>query len=435
MKSLHKLSLGLAIFFNLLISRGVFAQESLPPRPQVLTLAAVSGVESRGLKAVIPLWEKEKGIRIRLIEYPYHSLYEKLVTTLQVGVPTFDLIMIDDPWMPKFGSNAWLVPLDEAFGYRRDSDIFPIAYDVCTWPPPRGPIPPGDRDKSPHLFALPLVGNVEIFMYRKDVLSGPGSWEDVLAAARKVHDPRKPLFGFVIRGAKGNPVISQFFPILLSFGGRIFDENWRVVLNSKEALRALQFFAQKLKTYAPPGVEAFDAAERSREIAAGRGAQATVWPAEITDIVENPKVSSVVGKMGYTVIPAGPGGIQAPLLGFWLLGIPRSSKNQAWAFEFLKWVTSPKTQRAYAEAGGIPFRKSLLFDPKLGQKFPFFKALAGSLEAPAFWRPRTEEWFAVEAILGTYVNAALAGQLSPEEALQRAAAEIHAHMKEAGYYP
>ena len=91
-------------------------------------------------------------------------------------------------------------------------------------------------------------------------------------------------------------------------------------------------------------------------------------------------------------------------------------------------------QKPYALGGGIPFRKSVLEDVEMNKQFPFFKAMAASLAAPAEWRPRTQEWFAVEAILGTHVNAALAGLESPSDAIAKSATEIEKQMKEAGYY-
>ncbi len=408
--------------------------QALPPKPAKLTMAVVAGGETKGLKAILPLWEREKGVKIELVEFPYPTLYEKLVTTFQAKAATYDLLIADDPWMPKFGSEGWLVPLDKEFGYRRDPDIFPVVYDLGSWPPPRGPVPPTERGKTRQLYAITLVGNVEFFMYRKDLVSEPKTWDDVLANAKKVHNPSTPMYGFVIRGAKGNPVISEFTPVLLSFGGAIFDDTWKVVLNSDAARRALTFFTKDLKQYAPPGVENYDAAERAREVAVGRAAQGFIWPAEITDIVENPSVSKVRGKMGYTLAPRGPGNIHGPLIGNWLLGIPQGSRNKQWAYEFILWATGAQVQKPYATGGGIPFRKSVLLDAEMNKTFPFFKAMAASLEAPAHWRPRTQEWFAVEAILGTHVNAALAGLSTPQDAIAKAAAEIERHMRQAGYY-
>ncbi|HHY46503.1 MAG TPA: extracellular solute-binding protein [Firmicutes bacterium] len=419
---------------TLVLIFSVWVNAASPPKPKELSIAAVSGVEVRGLKAIAPIWEKETGIKLKIIEYPYASLYEKIVTAFQANVSTFDLIMLDDPWMPKFCSSGWLVPLDKEFGYTKDPDIFQVVYDLGSWPPPRGPVPPGEKGKPRHLYGITLVGNVEIFMYRKDLVPEPKTWAEVLANGKKIHNASKPLYGFVIRGAKGNPVISEFTPILMAFGGRIFDDNWKVVLNSPESIAALKFFAEDLKAISQPGCDAYDAGERAQEVAAGRGAQAEVWPAEVTDIVENPEVSKVVGKMAYTVVPAGPTGVRAPLMGNWLLAIPKASANKHWAYEFITWATSARIQKIYAENGGIPFRRSILMDPELNKKYPLFQAMARSLEAPAQWRPRTQDWFAAEAILGTYVNGTLAGQYKPEEAIAKAAAEIQKYMEEAGYY-
>ena len=183
---------------------GVFAgQAQEPAKPSVLKLAAVMGVETRGLKAITPLFEAQTGIKVKLIEYPYHSLYEKIVTMFQARMPAYDLIMLDDPWMPKFAAEEWLVPLDKDFGYKKDPDIYSAIYDLGTWPPPYGPMPPGEETKERHLYGVTIVGNVEMFMYRADLMPEPKTWSDVLMWAEKLYNPDKPFYGVVIRGRKG----------------------------------------------------------------------------------------------------------------------------------------------------------------------------------------------------------------------------------------
>src|SRR5207248_8918251 len=56
------------------------------------------------------------------------------------------------------------------------------------------------------------------------------------------------------------------------------------------------------------GSESIDAADRSRLMAIGQAYQSTVWPGEITEIVENSSVSQVKGKVSYIPMPAGPSG-------------------------------------------------------------------------------------------------------------------------------
>ena len=88
------------------------------------------------------------------------------------------------------------------------------------------------------------------------------------------------------------------------------------------------------------------------------------------------------------------------MIGNWLLGIPKASKNGQAAADFIKWLTSPEVQRQYVAKGGIPSRLSLLNDATLNEQNPYFAALAKSLQAGPNWRPRTDQWNAVETILG-----------------------------------
>jgi multiple sugar transport system substrate-binding protein len=401
-------------------------------KPAKLVIAAVAGNESLGLKAVAPMYERESGIKLEIVEMPYPTLYEKLVTTFQAGAATYDLVMLDDPWMPKFGTEGWLQPLDAGYGFKRDPDIADVIYDVGTWPPPRGPVPPSEKAKPKQLLGITIVGNVEMFMFRKDMSEAPKSWDEVLANAKKFNKPGQ-MAGYVVRGSATNPVVADFLPILWSFGGDVFDANWNVVIDSPASLRAVKFLVQDLKSVAPTGSENIDAADRSRLMAIGQAYQSTVWPGEVSGIVENPKVSKVIGKVGYVPMPAGPSGKGFGMMGNWLLAIPKASKNGRAGADFITWLTSPKVQRTYAESGGIPARKSILNDRALNEKNPYFAALAKSLEAVPNWRPRTDQWNAVETVLGTNLNAALAGLSTPEEAVKKAATEIRALMKKAGY--
>jgi ABC-type glycerol-3-phosphate transport system substrate-binding protein len=121
------------------------------------------------------------------------------------------------------------------------------------------------------------------------------------------------------------------------------------------------------------------------------------------------------------------------MMGNWLLGIPKGSANGSYAADFIKWLIKTDNMKTYVQNGGIPTRTSLLNDPTLGQANPYFPALAKSLAAPPNWRPRTDQWNAVETIYGTAVNQAIAGLKSPKDALTAAAAQIRTTMKQAGY--
>jgi multiple sugar transport system substrate-binding protein len=400
-------------------------------KPAKLTIAAVQGNEDIGLKAVAPMYERETGIKLEIVESPYDQLYEKLVNAFKANDSTFDLVMMDDPWMPKFGTDGSLQALDKTYGIQRDPDIAPVIYDVGTWPPPRGPVPPTEKNKEKQLLGVTVVGNVQMFMYRSDLTGEPKTYDDVLANAKAQNKPN--FAGYIVRGKKGNPIVADFLPILWSFGGDVFDENWNVKFDSPESVAAVRFLVQDLKSVAQTGPENTDAADRSRLMAIGQGYQSSVWPGEVAGIVGDPAVSKVIGKVGFIPIPAGKSGKGYGMMGNWLLGIPKGSKNGQAAADFIKWITKADIQKTYAQNGGIPARTSVLNDTSLHEKNPYFKPLAQALQVPPNWRPRTDKWNDVENILGTELNAALAGQKSADDAAKSAADQIRTLMKQAGY--
>ena len=69
----------------------------------------------------------------------------------------------------------------------------------------------------------------------------------------------------------------------------------------------------------------------------------------------------------------------------------------------------------------------------LRKKYPQYAVLADALQAPPKWRPRTDQWNQVETIIGTHLNAALAGSESAQDVVTKASAEIRTLMQGAGY--
>src|ERR1051325_5086251 len=70
-----------------------------------LTLAVNSGVEGEALKQAARDYETQTGVHINIAEFPYANLFEKELIDLNSRTGAYDLIMLDDPWFPKF---AWL---------------------------------------------------------------------------------------------------------------------------------------------------------------------------------------------------------------------------------------------------------------------------------------------------------------------------------------
>ena len=77
----------------------------------------------------------------------------------------------------------------------------------------------------------------------------------------KQADPAKQRYLLAMRGVSGNPIVTEWFPYLYSFGGSIFDDRWKVTFNSPEGIAALQLFVDLMK-YQPKDVANFDAPDQ-----------------------------------------------------------------------------------------------------------------------------------------------------------------------------
>lgn len=356
-----------------------------------------------------------------ILKLPGASLYEKVVIDMKNDVGTYDVIMIDDPIATQFQKADWLANLDDLYkkkGERLDPDIISTAVKLGRYP----------YTASGSLYALPHVGNVELFAYRRDIfsklgLSKPAKWDDVLVDARKISESEKDVFGVVFRGAKGNPIVAGFLPIYWAFGAKVLEGN-TPVLDSPQALNALNFFL-KLKEYAPEGVSMYSSAQVKDALYGGKAGIVTeVWPSWVPKL-NDPNESLVVNKVEVTTHP-GQVEKSSPMIGVWLLGIPKASKNHDAAFDFLLYITGKEMQiKMASEAGIAPTRDSVYQVADLISKYPWYPTQAAALKN-AVGRPRTTKWGELENVFGTYLQLALIGDNSAEEALK----EANARMKE-----
>jgi multiple sugar transport system substrate-binding protein len=386
-----------------------------------LTLAVNSGVEGDALKQAARDYEAQTGVHINIAEFPYANLFEKELIDLNARTGAYDLIMLDDPWFPKFATReslAELTPLYEKHGQKGpDEDFVSASIALCRHPYQTGA-----------LYALPYVGNSQLFFYRKDIfekhnLKEPSTWDDVLAAAKIISESETTgapdgsrLHGYVMRAAQGNAVVADFMPIFWAFGAEMFDANGKPTVNSPEGIKALKFMLE-LGRYSPPGYASFNADEVSAHLLQGTAAMSINWPAWISPF-SDPARSKVIGKMEFTTMPGASATGRAEI-GNWLIAIPRDAKNVDAAFDFLVWATSAEQMKRSALRGNPPTRKSVFTDTELLAKFPAYPAQLRSLESSRP-RPRTPLWNEIENAFGIFLSKANSGELSPEDAMNQA---------------
>ncbi len=391
-----------------------------------------------GFEKMADLYEEQNpNVRMKFSVFPYNGLYEKLTTEIPSGSKEFDIVLLDDPWVPLFYSNRYLTPLQEIeSGFEPDDEIIKYA-SVMRW----------NHDKSyttpdGTLYSLPINGNFQLFYYRKDLFeqaglpTPPKTWEDVKTAADALYDPEKPLYGYVLRGQRGNGLVFNWIPVLRSFGGGIFVDppnDWRVRIADDNAVAALENYLSLLE-WTPPGSGDIGQSDMISMFATGRAVQGIAVAAASAQM-DNPDISTIPGKMQYTVTPKSKNGEHTPLLGMWVMGIPSSisDERKQTAFEFMKWATSYEAQMKYVEFGSIPVRSDVLFsDLAKKEDYRFLEGMAESFDLVSE-RPRIPEWFEIEDIMGLHLNRAVTGEETAEEALSAIEQKVVDLLESEGY--
>ncbi len=374
------------------------------------------------------LWEKQTGNKIEYRIFTYGGLLEKTLSAAQAKSNEFDLITLNQFWASKFYEGGFVVPFaDIDPNFKWPSAV--ITYrDFGRW------------DKKSRWFSasgdvlsLPVNGNIQLFAYRGDLfqekgLKVPQTWDDVVAAARALHNPSKPLFGYCQRGQKSTTSISwDFNAFLRGHGGNWFanvPQDWTPTINSDKALQALDTYLS-LKQFAPPNVVNIGQPEQFTLFQSGRLAQTIIVSAGYSGM-DDPNSSTVVDKVEWTRVPKPPNGQHASTLGIWLMGISSFSPKptQKVALDFLTWYVSRDAQMAGAEAGGIPVRADV-YNSGLANltKFRYMKAVGSSTP---YLQRFIEMSFSQEVIdvLELRLNQALVGELQPKQALETMQSEL-----------
>ncbi len=398
----------------LVITAALSAAGSREADVTTLTIAGRDGAFGDAMERAVETYMQENpDVRFEILKLSGPELMEQTVIELRGGTGAFDLILIDDPFLPRVQEAGWLVNLDDMFAQRGleiDPDLVENMVDIGRYPYPGG-----------DLYALPHVGNVALFAYRQDILEKYGYdtlklWDDVLEVAQLVDEHESDMVPVLFRGVQGNPIVTGFLPIFWAFGADILVDG-KAAFNTPEALNAVEFFLE-LAEYAPQGVTAYQATQVRDALMSGAGAMAIeVWPGWIGEL-ENPELSEVVGKVN---IAAHPGQVKdsSSMIGAWMVGIPKDSRNIDQAFDFMLHLTSAEIQELMAdETGNPPTRHSVHQIERLVEKYPWYPAqLDGQISGSV--RPRTDYWAQIETVFGDFLQRALVGDISAQEALKQ----------------
>lgn len=371
-----------------------------------------------GFEKIIEDFEKENSdIDVEMIRGPTSTDAREAmyVTAFLAGEATYDMVLMDIIWLPKFAEQGWIAPLESWFSKEEQEEFLPADLQGSVF--------------DGHLYRIPLQTDCGILYYRQDLLEAQGydpprTWDELIKIAKELQAPPR-LWGFVFQGKQYEGLVCNFLEILWSFGGDIFDTEGNLVLNSPEASEALKFMYDLVHTYkiTPPGITTYEEEEARHIFQEARAVFCRNWP-YMWSLAQGEN-SPVRGKIGIISLPHhNETGKSYSVLGGWGFGISRFSKNKDACIRFIKYITSYEAQKKlHFKSGIVPTRKTIFEDKDILGLNPQYRQLYQILLS-ARPRPIHPDYAQISDILRRTIHKVLLGMLSPQLALEEAESEI-----------
>ncbi len=388
--------------------------------------------------------EANPGITVNWVTLEEGILRQRVTTDITTKGGQFNVMTIGMYEAPIWGARGWLEEL--SFGAEYDVD------DIL-------PAMRGGLSANGKLYAAPFYGESSMIMYRRDLVEAAGmtmpdnpTWGHVADVAAAIHDGDAGVYGICLRGKPGWGDNMAFITTMAnSFGARWFDGDWKPQLDSAAWNHAVSFYVDLLNRYGPPG----SSANSFNEILAlfnegkcGMWIDATIAASFISDA----RQSKVADQVAFAQAPVAVTRRGANWLWAWALAVPAGTKQADDAKKFIEWATSKAYIELVAETNGwgsVPTgtRQSTYDDPNFQAAAVFadaeLAAILSSDPSNSTQEPTPytgvqfaaiPEFQAIGIAVGQQMSAALAGNVSVEEALAAAQTAADREMRKAGYY-
>ena len=430
-------------FANALLCASALSVLATGALAETITIATVNNGDMIRMQGYTDDFTAKTGHEVEWVTLEENVLRQRVTTDISTKGGAFDIMTIGMYETPIWGSNGWLVPLDDLSAEYDVDDILPAMR--------------GGLSHDGTLFAAPFYGESSMVMYRTDLMEKAGlempaapTWDFIAKAAAAMTDRANEINGVCLRGKAGWGEGGAFITVTgNSFGARWFDENWNAQFDQPEWANALNFYVNLMKESGPPGYATNGFNENLslfQQGKCGMWIDATVAASFVT----NPNDSTVADKVGFALAPDTGLGKRSNWLWAWALAIPAGTQKEGAAKEFIEWATSKEYIELVAAKEGwanVPpgARTSLYANPEY-QKVPFAQMTLDSINAADPNNPTVKpvpyvgiqfvaipEFAGIATEVSQEFSAAYAGQQSVEEALEKAQALTNDAMEAAGY--
>ncbi|WEJ34337.1 sugar ABC transporter substrate-binding protein [Devosia sp. SD17-2] len=413
---------------------------------QTLTIATVNNGDMIRMQNLSPAFTEETGIELNWVVLEENTLRQNVTTDIATNGGQYDIMTIGTYEAPIWAKQNWLKPLD-ALSADANYDVDDLLPAIRS-----------GLSVDGKLYAAPFYGESSFIMYRTDLMEKAGlempeapTWEFIGEAARAMTDRANDINGICLRGKAGWGENMAFLTAMSnSFGARWFDENWVPQFDQPAWKNTLDTYLSLMADAGPSGASSNGFNENLtlfQQGKCGMWIDATVAASFVT----NPNDSTVADTVGFAQAPDTGLGKRGNWLWAWSLAIPASSQNADAAEQFINWATSKDYLTLVAETDGwanVPpgTRTSLYENPEYQAAAPFAAMTLASINSANPAEPTVDpvpytgvqfvaipEFAGIATNVGQLFSAALAGQMSADDALAQAQEATRRDMTRAGY--
>ena len=410
---------------------------------QTITIATVNNGDMIRMQGYTDTFTEQTGINVEWVTLEENVLRQRVTTDITTNGGQFDIMTIGMYEAPIWGSNDWLVPLDD----------LSAEYDVADLLPAMA----GGLSHDGTLYAAPFYGESSMVMYRTDLMEAAGlempeapTWAFIREAAAAMTDRANDINGICLRGKAGWGEGGAFITAMSnSFGARWFDMDWNAQFDTQPWRDTLEFFSGMMNESGPAGYATNGFNENLslfQQGKCGMWIDATVAASFVT----NPNDSTVADHVGFALAPDNGLGKRSNWLWAWALAIPAGTQQADAAKQFIEWATSKDYIELVAANEGwanVPpgARTSLYENPNYAD-VPFADMTLRSILSADPNDSTVEpspyvgiqfaaipEFAGIASEVSQEFSAVYAGQQSIDEALEKAQAITNEAMEAAGY--
>ena len=324
-----------------------------------------------------------------------------------------DIASVDSFWMPLFLDGRHVQPLDPYWPAADRADYLPFTIDTLS-------------DAQGHVYGIWHGTDCRLLYYRKDLVpTPPTTWDELLDVASRL-SREKRIAGYLYNAGRWEGSVFDHLAMFWAQGGELVDADGRPVFGQpphrQYMVDVLAFLRQTIERGASPlaVLSHNDYQQLTSAATAGDAAMFLGGNWQLGDLEANLPPAEFA-KWDVAPIPQKVAGTQATGTGGWVwVMFARDPVRQRAAAEFLQFVESAaNVGRITQLTGHLPVRRSVFRDVPFFRDSPWHRKFA-EMVVHGKARPAAAAYPAISQQLQIAIGAAVAGDKTPEQAVDDA---------------